>query len=58
MKNDPARMGKLWRPRPNPEPTPNIGTLDLTPNLTLILATGYQNGFVDMLQTSFDRAST
>ena len=56
MKNDPARMGKLWRPRPNPAPTPNMGTLDLTPNLTLNWAIGHQNGFVDILQTSFDRA--
>ena len=58
MKNDPARMGKLWRPRPNPEPPPNMGTLDLTPNLTLNWAIGYHIGFVDILQTSFDRAST
>jgi hypothetical protein len=58
MNKFPARMGKLLRPITYPEPNPNMGTLHLAPNLTMNWDIGYQNGFVDILQTSFDRAST
>ena len=32
MKNDPVQIGKYGHPKPNPKPTPNLGTLNPTPN--------------------------